>query len=73
MEDFSSNQEEADTKVVLYASHALNAQPNKTVIVRNYSGGTDITVVMLSLIIDHFDRVVLDFDKRKGSQRSWIV
>ena len=38
MENFSSNQEEADTKVVLYASDALNAQPNKTVIVRNYSG-----------------------------------
>ena len=65
VEDFSSNQEEADTKVVLYASHALNAQQNKTVMVRNYSGDVDITVVMLSHIIDHCDRIVLDFDKGK--------
>ena len=50
VEDLSSNQEEADTKVVLHASHAVNAQPNKTVIVRNYSGDVDITVIMLSLI-----------------------
>ena len=65
VEDLSSNQEEADTKVALYSSHALNAQPNKTVIVRNYSGDTDITVIMLSLITDHCDRVILDFNKGK--------
>ena len=65
VEDLSSNQEEADTKVVLHASHAVNAQPNKTVIVRNYSGDIDITVIMLSLIIDHCERVILDFNKGK--------
>ena len=63
--DLSSNQEEADTKVVLHASHALNAQPDKTVIVRNYSGDTDITIIMLSLIIDHFKRLILDSNKGK--------
>ena len=35
VKDLLSNQEEADTKVVLYASHTLNPQPNKTVIVRD--------------------------------------
>ena len=65
VEDLSSNQEEADTTVVIHASHALNAQANKTVIVRNYSGDIDITVIMLSLVIDHCDRVILDFNKGK--------
>ena len=50
VEDLSSNisHEEADTKVVLHASQALNAQPNKTVIVRSYSGDVDVTVITLS-------------------------
>ena len=65
VEDLSSNQEEADTKVVLHASHAVNAQPNKTVIVRNYSGDVDITVIMLSLIVNQCERVILDFNKGK--------
>ena len=65
VEDLSSNQEEADTKVVFHASHAVNAQPNKTVIVRNYSGDVDITVIMLSLIIDHCERVILGLNKGK--------
>ena len=64
--DLSSNQEEADKKVVLHASHALNAQPDKTVIVRNYSGDVDITIIMLSLTIDHSERLILDFNKGKG-------
>ena len=49
----------------MQASDVLNAQPNKTVIVRNYSGDIDITVIMLSLIIDHCDKVILDFNKGK--------
>ena len=61
----SSNQEEADTKVVLHASHVLNAQPDKTVIVRNYSGDVDITIIMLSLIIDHSEKLILDSNKGK--------
>ena len=65
VEDLSSNQEEADTKVVLHASHAVNAQPSKTVIVRNYSGDVDITVIMLSLIVNQCERVILDFNKGK--------
>ena len=63
--DLSSNQEEADTKVVYCASHALNAQPDKTVIVRNYTGNVDITIIMLSLIIDHSERVIPDSNKGK--------
>ena len=77
VEDLSSNQEEADTKVVLHASHPVNAQPNKTVIVRNYSGDVDITVIMLSLFIDHCERVILDFNKGKDRKAvrlsSWRV
>ena len=70
VEDLSSNQEEADTKVVLQASHAVNPQPNKTVIVRSYSGDVDITVVMLSLIVDQCERVILDFNKGKDRKQS---
>ena len=65
VEDLSSDQEKTDAKVVLHAFHALNAQPNKTVMVRNYSADVDITVIMLSLIINHCDRVILDFNKGK--------
>ena len=64
----SSNQEEADTKVVLYCRHALESYPEKKVIVRSPSGDMDILVVLLS-VIERQDQVYLDFGTslhRKG-------
>ena len=48
----SSNQEEADSKVVLRTVYALNKSPAKMVIIRLPSADTDIVVLAMSLIED---------------------
>jgi hypothetical protein len=43
--ELTSNQEEADTKVILHCWDALLKDPNMSVILRSHSGDTDITVL----------------------------
>ena len=45
--ELSSRQEEADTKVVLHAKHALEEEDQGMVIIRSHSGDTDIAVIAL--------------------------
>ena len=45
----SSNQEEADTKVILHAVHTLNKYSSKHIIIRSPSGDTYVLVLAVSL------------------------
>ena len=47
--ELSCNQEEADTKVALHCSHALNCFNEMKVIVRSPSSDTNILVIILSV------------------------
>ena len=59
----SSNQEEADTKLVLHSLHVPNESPRKKVIVRSPSGDADVLVILLSKMIGHQDKIYLDYGK----------
>ena len=48
-DDLKSNQEEADTKVILHAMHAIKNSSHK-VVLRSLSGDTDIIILALALI-----------------------
>ena len=69
-ESLVSNQEEADTKLVLHSLHALNESPRKKeIFVRSPSGDTDVLVILLSKMIAHQDKIYLDYGtglNRKG-------
>ena len=52
-----SNQEEADTKVILHCYHILNQSTNSIEV--SPSGDTDIIVLAISLLKDFGDRVLL--------------
>ena len=52
-----SNQEEADTKVLLHCLHSLTCNQEKNVIVRSPSGDVDITVIMISKLLHNADSV----------------
>ena len=56
--DVKSNQEEANTKVVIYATQIIQCTPFK-VMIRNPSGDTGIMILILSLIADQ-DKVYID-------------
>ena len=60
-ESLVSNQEEADTKLVLHSLHVLNESPRKQVIVRSASDDADVLVILLSKMIGHQDKIYLDY------------
>ena len=62
VDELSSNQEEADTKVILHSAHAISTTKG-SIILRSSYGDTDIMIIAISLI----DTSKLVFSKnRKG-------
>ena len=68
----TSNQEEADTKVILHCRDALNTGPASAVILRSHSGDTDITVRSVSLLYEYKERVFLDCGCGKNKKGFWL-
>ena len=74
--ELNSNQEEADTKVILHSKHAFDRSPEKTVIVRSPSGDIDIIILMIGMFIDHPEHFYIDTGSgkhRKGFRLSEII
>ena len=63
--DLCSNQEEADTKVILHADHALSSNDEGIAIIRSHYGDTDIAVIAMSHFNENGDRVILDANTGK--------
>ena len=68
--ELSSNQEEADTKVILHCHHSLQESPNSKVVLRSPSGDTDIFVLASSLLDP--TRIYLDYGKGKLRKGFWL-
>ena len=49
-QELLSNQEEADTKVIAYAVHALQQQTITQAVIRSASGDTDIIILLICLL-----------------------
>ena len=69
--DLTSNQEEADTKVILHTIHALSETPSLKVVIRSPSADTDIFVIALG-VINERNRVYLDYSVGKNRKGSWL-
>ena len=68
--EFSSNQEEADTKVTLHSGPAISTT-EVSIIVRSSSGGIDIIIIAISLI-DTSKRVLVDYGNGKNRKGVWL-
>ena len=68
----ASNQEKADTKVLLHCLHSLTCNQEKNVIVRSPSGDVDITVIMISKLLNNADRVFLDYGTGIHRKEMWL-
>lgn len=69
----TSNQEEADTKLILHALHLLQFSEHGRVVVRNPSGDTDICVLLLGLIPNHhMYRVWYDYGTGSKRKAVWL-
>ena len=64
----SSNQEEADTKLLLHCKHAFDSSGDKSVIVSSPSGDVDVNTLFLSLFTEKLDKIYLDYGTRKASK-----
>ena len=67
-----SNQEEADTKVILHCKHALARYLNQNIILRSPSGDIDITVILIGKCIEEKDRCFIDFGSGKNRKGLWL-
>ena len=61
-QELSSNQEEADTKLILHCANALQSNGSGCVILRSHFGDTDINIVAASLIVRDSSRGFIDFN-----------
>ena len=59
-ESLKSNQEEADTKVILHCLQILKSNQTSIVKLRSPSGDTDIVVLSVALLYEFRNRVILD-------------
>ena len=69
-EEFKSDQEEADTKVVLHALRVLSTSNDK-VFIRTPSGDTDILVIALGTITQR-SRVKFDYGNGSNRKEIWL-
>ena len=67
-EELSSDQEEADTKLILHCHHAMNSM--EKVVLRSPSGDTDILVLALASL--ERDTVYLDYGNGKARRGIWL-
>ena len=65
-----SNQEEANTKVILHAKQCLTDSSITQVVIRSPSGDTDIYILIVALLSDFKDRII--FDDNSGDNRKEI-
>ena len=69
-DDLKSNQEEADTKIILQAIHAIKNSSHK-VVPRSPSGDTDIIILALALINEQH-MVHMDYGNGKRKKEFWL-
>jgi len=69
-EELSSNQEEADTKVILHSHQSMQDDPSSKVVLRSHSGDTDILILAISLL--DCNRVYYDYGKGKTRKGFWM-
>ena len=60
--ELSSNQEEADTKMIMHCVNALDSNDHGNVVIRSHSGDTDINVLATSLILNNAGRTFVDYN-----------
>ena len=69
-EELSSNQEEADTKVILHCNHALKEDSKSVVVLRSPSADTDIFILAACLL--NPAKIYLDYGKGKQRKGFWL-
>ena len=59
--ELSSNQEEADTKLLLHTNHALLENSNQNIILQSSSGDVDVNILCLGTFSLQSERIWVDY------------
>ena len=62
----SSNQKEADTKLLLHANHTVLLHPDGSIIVRSPSGDVDINVLFICMFLEKAEQIYIDYGTGKS-------
>ena len=72
LDDYVSNQEEADTKIILHAHKILEDIPeDENIFIRSHSADLDINVIAIT-ILQHKQNQVFDFGKGAYRKGVWL-
>ena len=69
VEALCSNQEDADTKLLLHAKHVLDSDDRKLVLVRSPSGDVDIQVLFICTFLEESEQKQIYIDFGNGKSR----
>ena len=69
VDGLSSNEEEADTKLLLHAREFLENSTDPVVLVRSPSGDIDISVLFINMFQAESERIYIDFGTGKSRAR----
>ena len=73
LDDYVSNQEEADTKIILHAQKILEDIPDdKNVVVRSHYADADINVIAITILQPKETQVFIDFGKGAFRKAAWL-
>ena len=67
-----SNQEEAETKVIIHAVHALQQQAITRAVIKSGSGDTDIIILSISLLSAYKENVFMKNGSGTNHVLSWL-
>ena len=70
LDELSSNQEEAYTKVILHFRHVINTTEG-SIILRSPSGNTDIMIIAISLFV-RSKHALVDYENDKIREGVWL-
>ena len=71
-ESLKSDQEEADTKVILHCLHAMKENPDLTVTLQSPSGDTDIFILAVCLLQEYKNAIYLDDGSGRSRRIIWL-
>ena len=73
LDDYVSNQEDADTKIILHAHKILEYIPeDENIIIRSHSADGDINVIAITILQHKLNQVFIDFGKGAYRKGVWL-
>ena len=59
--ELASNQEEADSKLLLHTKHSIHNNPDHKIVIQSPSGDVDINILFINIFYNNTDIIWIDY------------